>query len=104
GQSRAFGPGNYVYARPVSGANKYQFRFQIPAESFSVTRTSNHYILLLNWLPNPLQAGKTYQVDVRASKDGGATWCPDFIPPPLNPWGDVCLLTITSSMTGGDDR
>lgn len=104
GENRVFGPGNYVHARPVQGANKYQFRFQIPAESFSVTRTSNNYFVLLNWAVNPLQAGKTYQVDVRASFDGGATWCSDFIPPALDPWGDVCLLTIVSSLQGGGQR
>ena len=104
GENRVFGPGNYVHARPVQGANKYQFRFQIPAESFSVTRTSNNYFVQLNWGVNPLQAGKTYQVDVRASFDGGTTWCSDFIPPALDPWGDVCLLTIVSSLQGGGQR
>ncbi len=104
GEDRAYGAGNYVHARPVQGANKYQFRFQIPAESFSVTRTSNTYFVQLNWAVNPLQAGKTYQVDVHASFDGGATWCSDFIAPSLDPWGDVCLLTIVSSLQGGGQR
>ena len=96
GQNREWGTGNYVHARPVTGANKYQFRFQIPAESFSVTRTSNNYFVQLNWGTNPLEVGKTYEVDVRASFDNGATWCSD-IPSPMDPWGDVCLLTIVSS-------
>jgi len=104
GQTRVFGPGNYVHARPVQGANKYQFRFQIPDEFFTVTRTSSTYFLQLNWGVNPLQAGKTYEVDVRTSFDGGATWCSDFVPPALDPWGDVCLLTITSSLQGGGQR
>ncbi|MCC6937972.1 MAG: T9SS type A sorting domain-containing protein [Flavobacteriales bacterium] len=104
GQTRAWGPGNYVHARPVNGANKYQFRFRIPAEAFSVTRNSNNYFLLLNWVVNPLECSKTYQVDVRASFDGGATWCSDFIPPALDPWGDVCLLTIANCVQGNDPR
>jgi hypothetical protein len=36
----SWGTGNLVHARPVSGANRYQFRFRIPAEGFSVVRTS----------------------------------------------------------------
>ena len=43
---------------------------------------------------NGLDPCKTYEVDVRASFDNGATWCTDFIDPALtDPWGDVCLLT-----------
>ena len=99
GEDREWGTGNYVHARPVTGANKYQFRFQIPAEFFSVTRTSNNYFVQLNWGVNPLVVGKTYEVDVRASFDGGATWCSD-IPSPMDPWGDVCLLTIVPSFNG----
>ncbi|MEO8590684.1 MAG: hypothetical protein ABI432_15015, partial [Flavobacteriales bacterium] len=34
GASRKWGNGNYVYARPVSGATQYQFRFRIDAEGF----------------------------------------------------------------------
>jgi uncharacterized delta-60 repeat protein len=97
---RSFGPGNFVHARPVSGANKYQFRFQIIDESFSVTRTSNTYFLPLNWVVNPLEVGKTYTVDVRVSFDGGATWCSDAIPPALDPWGTVCSLTINNAVSG----
>ena len=106
GQMRVWGPGNYVHARPVTGANKYQFRFQILAEAFSVTRNSNNYFLQLNWAVNPLECGKTYDVDVRASFDGGATWCSDFIPPALDPWGDVCMLTIAACFQnpGGEQR
>jgi len=60
----------------------------------------------LNWGVNPLQDGKTYQVEVRASKNNGATWCIDVASPVLGPpftqWGDVCDLTIDNSpMNGG---
>ena len=102
GSSRSWGNGNYVHAKPVNGANRYQFRFRIPAENFSVTRTSNTYFLQLNWAPNSLQACKTYEVDVRVSKDGGQTWCTNFVPPALvDPWGDVCMLTINCAVQGG---
>ncbi|MBK8498164.1 MAG: T9SS type A sorting domain-containing protein [Flavobacteriales bacterium] len=102
GATRSWGNGNYVHARPITGANRYQFRFRIPAENFSVVRTSTNYFVQLNWSGMPLQACKTYEVDVRVSMDGGLTWCTDFIPPALtDPWGDVCLLTIACAAQGG---
>jgi subtilisin-like proprotein convertase family protein len=94
-------PGSRIHARPVSGANLYQWRFRIPAENVEIIRTSTSYFLNLNWGPlvaDPLQNGKTYEVDVRASRDGGITWCGLG----GDPWGDVCLLTIgTPPMQGG---
>ncbi len=102
GSMRNWGTGNYVHARPINGANKYQFRFRIPAENFSVTRTSNTYFVQLGWAIDPLVPCKTYEVDVRVSKDGGATWCTDFIAPALtDAWGDICLLTINCAAQGG---
>ncbi|MBK9417010.1 MAG: T9SS type A sorting domain-containing protein [Flavobacteriales bacterium] len=92
GATRMWGTGNLVHARPVSGANRYQFRFRIPAEGFSVTRTVTTYFTQLNWSVLPLQDGKTYDVDVRVSKDGGATWCSTS-----DPWGPVCQLTIDNT-------
>ena len=101
GSSRNWGAGNYVHARPISGANKYQFRFRISGESFEVVRTSNTYFVQLNWITNPLQNSVTYDVDVRVSKNGGLTWCTD--PAPVsNAWGDVCQLTIGGGAQGGD--
>jgi hypothetical protein len=78
----------------VSGANRYQFRFRLPAEGFEVVIERTTYTLQLNWAATtglPLQNGKTYDVDVRASKNGGATWCTNDAT-----WGDVCLLTISN--------
>jgi hypothetical protein len=92
GATRQYGAGNYVHARPVSGANRYQFRFRIPAEGFEVIRTATTYFVQLNWTVLPLQDGKTYDVDVRVSKDGGLTWCTTS-----DPWGNVCLLTIDNT-------
>jgi subtilisin-like proprotein convertase family protein len=90
---RPYGTNNYVFSRPVSGANRYQFRFRIPAEGFEVVRTSTTYILQLNWTgPTALQDGNTYEVDVRVSKDGGLTWCTTS-----DPWGNICQLTIDNT-------
>ncbi len=99
GATRAWGTGNLVHARPVSGANRYQFRFRIPAEGFSVTRTVTTYFTQLNWAVLPLQDGKTYDVDVRVSKDGGATWCSAS-----DPWGPVCQLTIDNTPAGNGNQ
>jgi hypothetical protein len=92
GATRQYGNGNYVHARPVSGANRYQFRFRIAAEGFEVIRTATTYFVQLNWTVLPLQDGKTYDVDVRVSKDGGLTWCTS-----ADPWGNVCQLTIDNT-------
>jgi hypothetical protein len=104
GQFRQFVSTQRVHARPVSGANLYQWRFRIPDENVEIIRTSTSYFLNLGWGPlvaAPLQNGKTYEVDVRASRDGGATWCGL----PGDPWGDVCLLTIgTPPAVGGNQN
>jgi hypothetical protein len=93
GAFRPWGVSNSIIAAvPVSGANRYQFRFRLPAEGFEVVIERTTYTLQLNWTAAtglPLQNGKTYDVDVRASKNGGATWCTSG-----DPWGDVCQLTI----------
>jgi hypothetical protein len=92
GTFRQWGAGNYVHARPVAGANRYQFRFRLPAEGFEVVRTATTYFVQLNWpaaQAPALQNGKTYDVDVRISRDGGLTWCTSNVP-----WGNVCQVTI----------
>jgi hypothetical protein len=100
GVTRPYGAGNYVHARPVAGANRYQFRFRLPAEGFEVVRTASTYFVQLNWTgPTALQDGKTYDVDVRISKNGGATWCTS-----ADPWGDVCLLTIDQTPANSGDQ
>ncbi|MDQ3101309.1 MAG: T9SS type A sorting domain-containing protein, partial [Bacteroidota bacterium] len=92
GQYRQFAPGQYVHARPVSGATQYQFRFRQPAEGFEVVRTTSSYYAQLWWtVPPPLQAGSQYEVDVRAFKNG--QWCP---------WGEICTLNIGVQAQGGN--
>ncbi|MFN3874931.1 MAG: T9SS type A sorting domain-containing protein [Flavobacteriales bacterium] len=105
GATRAWGGNSFITARPVTrpvpggvqSPNRYQFRFRQLNEALVTIRTSNTYHLPLNWSPNPLVPGQTYLVDVRVSFDGGATWCNEFIPPSLDPWGDVCTLTISGA-------
>jgi hypothetical protein len=105
GQFRQFGvPGQRIHSRPVAQATQYEWRFRIPAENTEIIRTSNGYFLNLNWGPGvaaPLEAGKTYEVDVRAFRNGA--WCVD----PLNPdsaWGDICLLTIQNTPAQGGNQ
>ncbi|WKZ64870.1 MAG: proprotein convertase P-domain-containing protein [Flavobacteriales bacterium] len=101
GQLRPLGTGqaSLVHARPVRrmnancnwvNANRYQFRFRIPAEGFELVKTSAAGQYWVN--TNGLACSKTYEVEVRASFDGGATWCHGGAL-----WGDVCLLTTTCS-------
>ncbi|WKZ64872.1 MAG: MopE-related protein [Flavobacteriales bacterium] len=101
GQTRPVGTSqaSLVHAKPVRrmnancnwvSANRYQFRFRLPAEGFELVKNSAVGQYWVN--TNGLQCDKTYEVDVRASFDGGATWCHSS-----DPWGDVCLLTTTCS-------
>jgi hypothetical protein len=102
-KTRAWGT-SIIHARPVPGANRYQWRFRTVGEPLApiIIRTSNNYFLQLNWPTNPLVPGKTYEVDVRASKDGGVNWCTDHVLPALvDPWGALCNLTIVASQAQG---
>jgi hypothetical protein len=58
----------------------------------------------MNWSATSglqLECGRQYDVDVRVSLDGGATWCFDVASPscvePVTPWGKVCMVNITTS-------
>jgi hypothetical protein len=94
GQYRTWASNSYVHARPVSGATQYQFRFRLPAENFEVVRTVSTYFTALGWTnAAPLTTGSTYEVDVRAFKNG--QWCP---------WGDICTLTIGTQVQGGSQN
>jgi hypothetical protein len=76
-------------------ANRYQFRFRIVAESFELIKTSATGQYFVNTVG--LTCGKTYEVDVRASFDNGATWCHAG-----SLWGDECFLTMTNCLGGGN--
>jgi hypothetical protein len=100
GATRVFGgpnsPANRVYARSVAGANKYEFEFTNPGEGYAATVQSNTVIRHLNWsVAPPMNPGSIYQVRVRASKDGGATWCA---------WGWPCDVTIAPGAAPGGEN
>ncbi|MBK9148940.1 MAG: T9SS type A sorting domain-containing protein [Flavobacteriales bacterium] len=102
GQTRSIGTSYRVHARNVrrmknncawQNANRYQFRFRIPAENVVILKTSPSGQYFVNTAG--LVCGKTYEVDVRASFDNGSTWCvntpdPSSVTDPA--WGDVCEL------------
>ncbi|MEZ4788669.1 MAG: lamin tail domain-containing protein [Flavobacteriales bacterium] len=114
GVSRNFGgssnPNNRIYANPpqpipvvASSAVRYQFRFRITGENVCIVRPPQTSArMVLNWTNGtPLECNRTYEVDVRVSLDGGATWC--FGPAgssqaaacaDTEDWGKVCLVTI----------
>ncbi len=96
GQNRSIGSNVLVHARPVRrrnascnwvNANRYQFRFRVAGEPAEIVKTSATGKYWVNTVG--LECGMTYQVDVRASFDNGASWCRDG-----EAWGDACLLTI----------
>ncbi|MCB9164584.1 MAG: T9SS type A sorting domain-containing protein [Flavobacteriales bacterium] len=123
GVMRDFGgpstPANRIYANPpqpipvvASNMVRYQFRFRIVAENICIVRPPQTSArMVLNWTNGPaLQCTKTYDVDVRVSLDGGATWC--FGPAgtgqaaacaDTEDWGKMCKVTINpcSSMSSG---
>jgi hypothetical protein len=110
GQVRPIGTSqaSLVHAKPVRrmnnncqwvSANRYQFRFRLASENFVLVKTTavgagNYFVNT-----NGLQCGKTYEVDVRASFNGGSTWCvvtpnPNSVSDPA--WGDVCELSTVA--------
>lgn len=87
---------HYLYADVVPGANKYQFKFTNvpgqPAYSRNIAVTGNA-LQLSPWATKPLKAGRTYNVQVRTSFDGGATWCA---------FGTSCTISIAGSWSTQD--
>ncbi len=110
GQFRDVAANAYVHARPVKrmqanctylNANRYQFRFRIIAEDFVLVKTSATGQYWVNTIG--LECGKSYDVDVRASFDNGATWCNMGGAGLDDPaWGDVCMITMNNCLTGGN--
>lgn len=88
GVVKPFGTNAQISAFPVTGATTYQFRFDRVGGGFArqIASTSNN--LTLKWNTLPLVDGDTYNVTVRVSVDGGATYCP---------FGDVCTVTIDNT-------
>ncbi|MBK7084184.1 MAG: T9SS type A sorting domain-containing protein [Flavobacteriales bacterium] len=88
GVTRVFNGSDKVHANPVSGANKYRFRFDKVGGGFTRTIASTSITLLLSWVTQPLVDGDTYDVTVQASFDGGTTYCP---------YGPSCQVTIDNT-------
>jgi uncharacterized delta-60 repeat protein len=76
----------YITAKPVAAANRYEFEFVNVADGYSYTIQGTTYQRTLGWATPALVPGHTYQVRVHASRDNGATWCP---------WGETCAVTIS---------
>ncbi len=84
-----------LYARPVvreinggtQVADHYQFEFSLPSENYThVATNTSAWVVLAPWTSNPLLCGAvTYNVRVRASFNGGNSWCP---------WGSPCTVQV----------
>jgi len=87
-----------LYARPVTRlvngntqvADQYQFEFSLPSENYShVAANTSAWVTLAPWTVGPLLCGPvTYNVRVRASFNGGNSWCP---------WGAPCPVLIINN-------
>ncbi|MCW5898163.1 MAG: T9SS type A sorting domain-containing protein [Flavobacteriales bacterium] len=104
GVNKKFGGPNQVanrlFARPVAGANLYEWEFtNDPNEpAYYVTRQTTGVQRHLNWPASqgdPMLVGNTYRVRVRASKNNGVTWCD---------WGWTCEVTIIPSAAPGNEN
>ena len=110
GATRAIGTSqtNLVHARIATriingvstNANRYQFRFTTDGGGSVITKTSNTGQYFVN--TSGLQPCKTYDVEVRASFDNGATYCNTFAASnPYAPlWGYVCQLYTSGCASG----
>ncbi|MBL7964386.1 MAG: T9SS type A sorting domain-containing protein [Flavobacteriales bacterium] len=76
--------GSTIWADVVPLANRYRFSFTAPGYLRNIV-SPNRSLVVAGWQTNPLQCGVTYDVQVRASFDNGATYCPA---------GPVCQVSI----------
>ncbi|HRH71411.1 MAG TPA: T9SS type A sorting domain-containing protein [Flavobacteriales bacterium] len=103
---RRFWKKSRLYATPTSSVLsswnvRYMFRFHHPASGQVVTRVQKSSKLTLYWEDDPpLIVGRTYNVDVRISYTGGATWCGSTGLLPFTAWGPVCTVTILPEPSG----
>jgi hypothetical protein len=80
-----------IHATAVPGANKYMFRFTNVAGQPAYSRNiaiATRSLTLAQWATLPLKKGRTYNVQVRASFDNGATYCD---------YGTSCTIRIAST-------
>lgn len=93
----------------ASTSVRYQFRFRIPGEypnpgSCIVRPVQTSPTLYMNWASgDKLKCNTQYDVEVRVSLNGGATWCVAnsdptcATPQSIVTWGKVCRVNIQSS-------
>ncbi len=85
-----------IYAKVVtsggSAATNYRFKLAEPGEGYERIATSaNAALVLSQWVTSPLLCGThSYEVQVAASFDNGATYCP---------YGVTCTVEITNPFT-----
>ncbi len=90
----------FRYVNGVSGAKQYAnaYKFEIKEAGNQYLRRivrSSYCLLLSNWATNPtLCGGWFYNVRVRASFDGGGTWCP---------YGPACPMEIQNDQPANGD-
>ena len=93
-ETRAFNKSySYIYATPVAGATRYEFRIYNASEGYEETFIRNTYILQLKWnssVAPPLLDGSTYNVAV--SVRVGGVWSTGCT-------GD-CTITIENGGSG----
>lgn len=80
--------GSTLYATPVPGANRYQWLFTRGTYARAIAKTTNA-LPITTWATSPLKPGRYYDVQVRASFDNGASWCP---------YGPVCTVRTRNGM------
>lgn len=80
-----------IHATEVPGAGRYQFRFtNVPGQPAYARNIASptRSLTLTRWSTLPLKRGRSYQVQVRASFDNGATWCA---------FGPSCTIAISNA-------
>jgi hypothetical protein len=82
-----------IQARAVPGATHYQFQFSRGTYLRRIASTSPS-LTLTPWATLPLKPGRIYDVQVRVSFDGGATYCP---------FGPSCTIRTRYPLTATRD-
>ena len=75
-------------------ATKYQFRFRIPAEAVTIVLNSPTNVRYMTAAAGFANC-KTYTVEVRASFDGGSTWCN---------YSEACNVFTGGCANGGNEN
>ena len=82
-----------IQARAVPGATHYQFQFSYGTYLRRIA-SSTPTLTLNPWATLPLKPGRIYDVQVRVSFDGGATYCP---------FGPACTIRTRYPLTATRD-